>query len=101
MIRVQVEPPSVEYSSFTVGMFPSVDHVIVVGSPTVKVCPPFGAVTVTVPVTVKLSPPFGEMTRALPWMVRLGESFLTAGVSLSDSRTFAVEDTAEPGIVQA
>jgi len=53
MIRVQVEPPSVEYSSFTVGMFPSVDHVIVVGSPTVKVWPPFGAVTVTVPVIVK------------------------------------------------
>ena len=53
MIRIQVEPPSVEYSSFTVGMFPSVDHVIVVGSPTVKVWPPFGAVTVTVPAIVK------------------------------------------------
>ena len=83
IVTASVKVPFCEYSSFTL-IAPVTLHVIVVE-----------------PFTVKLSPPFGEMTRALPWMVRLGESFLTAGVSLSDSRTFAVEDTAEPGIVQA
>ena len=57
-------------------------------------------VNVVEPFTVKVSPPFGEMTRAVPVMVKLAEALLTTGVSLSDTRTFAVEDAADAGIVQ-
>ena len=83
VISAQVEPPSVEYSSFTVGMFPSVDQVIVSGSPTVKVWPPFGAVTVTAPAIVKA----------------VSEVSVRAGFTVSVTRTFAVVAIAS-GIVQ-
>src|SRR5437016_2866334 len=73
-ITVEVAKLSVEYSSFTLGMFPSVDHVIVVGSPTVKVWPPFGAVTVTVPVIVKAA----------------SETSVRAAFAVSVTLTFAV-----------
>ena len=74
VISVQVEPPSVEYSSFTLGMFPRVDQVIVIGSPTVKIWPPFGAVTVTAPAIVKA----------------VSETSVRAGLPVSVTRTFAV-----------
>ena len=74
VISVQVEPPSVEYSSFTLGMFPRVDQVIVIGSPTVKIWPPFGAVTVTTPAIVKA----------------VSETSVRAGLPVSVTRTFAV-----------
>jgi hypothetical protein len=83
VISVQVEPPFVEYSSFTVGMFPSVDQVIGIASPTVKVWPPFGAATVTVPAIVKGT----------------SEISVRAGLPVSVTRTFAAVVIAS-GIVQ-
>ena len=78
VIRVQVEPPSVEYSSFTVGMFPSVDQVIVIGSPTVKVWPPFGAVTVTVPAMVKA---VSEVSVRAPFVVSVTRTFTVVAIA--------------------
>src|SRR5712691_9195813 len=83
IVTASVKFPFFEYSSLTL------------------VAPVTFQVIVVEPFTVKVSPPFGEMTRALPMMVKLAEALLMAGVSTSDSRTFAVEDTADAGIVQA
>src|SRR5437870_13898178 len=83
IVTVSVKSPFFEYWSWTLTA-PVTLHVIVVE-----------------PFTVKVSPPFGEMTRAAPMIVRLIELFQTAGVSLSTTRTLAVVDAAEAGIVQA
>src|SRR5712691_39489 len=83
IVTASVKVPFCEYSSLTL-VAPVTLHVIFVE-----------------PFTVKVSPPFGEMTRALPMMVKLAEALLMAGVSTSDSRISAVEDTADAGIVQA
>src|SRR3989442_919595 len=74
VVWVSLEPPLVEYSSFTLGMFPRVDQVIVIGSPTVKIWPPFGAVTVTAPAIVKA----------------VSETSVRAGLPVSVTRTFVV-----------
>jgi hypothetical protein len=62
MMSVQVAP-SGEYSSFTVGMVPTVVQLIVTPSPTVKAWPAVGAVTDKSPWIVK---------NALEMSVRVG-----------------------------